>query len=94
VVDFPPVFFLNEHIDFFEHQKRLGYLMTQQTIKLIRLPEILHRIPYSEAHIWRLERAGKFPRRAHLGANRVAWVESEIDSWIEDRVNARTEGVE
>jgi prophage regulatory protein len=68
--------------------------MTDHSIRLLRLSEILRRVPYSEAHIWRLERAGKFPCRAHLGANRVAWVESEIDSWIEDRVNARTEGVE
>jgi prophage regulatory protein len=66
--------------------------MTDQPIRLLRLPEILHRVPYSEAHIWRLERAGKFPRRAHLGANRVAWVEAEVEAWIEERVNARPEG--
>ena len=56
--------------------------MADRPISLLRLPEILRRVPYSEAHIWRLEKTGKFPRRAHLGANRVAWVESEIDDWI------------
>jgi prophage regulatory protein len=66
--------------------------MTDRPIRLLRLPEILHRVPYSEAHIWRLERAGKFPRRAHLGANRVAWVEAEVEAWIEERINARPEG--
>ena len=34
--------------------------MTDHPIRLLRLPEILQRVPYSEAHIWRLERAGKF----------------------------------
>ena len=56
--------------------------MTEQPIRLLRLPEILRRVPYSEAHIWRLERAGGFPRRAHLGENRVVWVEAEIDEWL------------
>ncbi|MDP6270253.1 MAG: AlpA family phage regulatory protein [Alphaproteobacteria bacterium] len=43
----------------------------------------------SAVHLWRLERAGKFPRRVHLGANRVAWVEAEIDDWIAERLAAR-----
>ena len=63
--------------------------MPQQSIRLLRLPEILHRVPYSEAHIWRLERAGKFPRRAHIGANRVAWVEAEIDDWVKSKIQER-----
>lgn len=58
-------------------------------IRLLRLSEILHRVPYSEAHIWRLERAGKFPRRARLGANRVVWVEAEIDEWLSSKIAER-----
>ena len=63
--------------------------MTEQPIRLLRLPEILRRVPYSEAHIWRLERAGKFPRRAHIGANRVAWVEAEINDWLSSKSRER-----
>jgi len=63
--------------------------MIKQPIRLLRLPEILRRAPYSEAHIWRLERAGKFPRRPHLGANRVVWVEAEIDDWVSSKVKER-----
>jgi prophage regulatory protein len=61
---------------------------------LILSDEISKLIPYSQNHLRRLEAKGQFPKRIRIGANRVAWVESEIDSWIEDRVNARTEGVE
>ena len=32
---------------------------------------------------------GQFPKRIRIGENRVAWLKDEIDSWIEDRVNAR-----
>jgi prophage regulatory protein len=61
---------------------------------LVLSDEISKLIPYSQNHLRRLEAKGQFPKRIRIGANRVAWVESEIDSWIEDRVNARTEGVE
>ncbi len=63
--------------------------MTDHPIRLLRLPEILRRVPYSEAHIWRLEQAGKFPRRAHLGANGVAWVDAEINDWVDDCLRQR-----
>ena len=36
-------------------------------------------IPYSFAHIARLEAAGRFPKRIKLGACRVAWRVSEIE---------------
>jgi prophage regulatory protein len=47
-------------------------------------------IPYSPAHIARLESKGLFPQRVQLGACRVAWVTTEILDWIEARVAART----
>ena len=63
--------------------------MPKQPIRLLRLSEVLRRIPYSEAHIWRLEKNGHFPRRAHLGPKRVVWVESEIDDWIAECLKRR-----
>jgi prophage regulatory protein len=46
-------------------------------------------ITLSRTQIWRNERAGKFPKRVQLSAARVAWVESEVDGWIADRIAAR-----
>ena len=40
-------------------------------------------------HLWRLERNGLFPKRVQLGPNAVAWLESEIDEWINARVAER-----
>ena len=34
-------------------------------------------------HVSRLERARKFPQRGQVGANRVAWWESEVLEWAE-----------
>ena len=63
--------------------------MADHPIHFLRLPEILRRVPYSSAHIWRLEKAGKFPRRVRLGANRVAWVEAEVSAWTCSKLQER-----
>jgi prophage regulatory protein len=46
-------------------------------------------IPYTPQHIARLEAAGKFPRRVRLGPNRVAWLLSEVDAWVSERLAVR-----
>lgn len=48
-------------------------------------------IPYSRVQLWRLERDGRFPKRVSVGPARHAWVEAEIDKYIEERIRARDE---
>src|ERR1700730_16760303 len=50
-----------------------------QVRKLVSKKELrsVHGIPYSFAHIARLEKAGLFPKRLMLGACRVAWWEDD-----------------
>jgi len=64
-------------------------MLTPDRRKLLRLPDVLARVPYSRSHLWRMEREGKFPRRIKLGANRVAWAADEIQEWITSRIRAR-----
>jgi prophage regulatory protein len=62
------------------------------TRKLVSKKELksVYGVPYSFAHIARLESAGKFPKRVTLGACRVAWVAEEVEVWIEERIANRT----
>lgn len=53
--------------------------------------ELRRRVPFSEVHIWRLERQGLFPRRVKIGAHRVGWDLSEVLAWIEVRKALRAE---
>jgi prophage regulatory protein len=46
-------------------------------------------VPYSRPHLYRLIKDGKFPRPVHLGPNRIAFVEEEIDAWLAARVAER-----
>lgn len=62
--------------------------------KFLMLPQVQEIVPYSASHIWRLERSGKFPQRVRLGGNRVAWLQSEVNSWVESRLAARADYID
>jgi prophage regulatory protein len=70
--------------------------MSQFTKKLISKKELksVCGIPYSPQHIARLEAAGRFPRRLALGQNRVAWLLSEVEAWLDERIASRATFVE
>lgn len=50
--------------------------------KLIKINDVLVRIPVSRAHIYNLIAEGRFPRQVHLGGFGGFWVEDEVDAWI------------
>ena len=58
-------------------------------VQLITKVELLKLVPYTIRHIYRMEKVGKFPSRVRVGANRVAWVRSEVMRWLELRVADR-----
>jgi len=53
---------------------------------LIRLHEVLDRTGYSKAWIYALMSKGKFPQSVKIGTRAIAFIESEIDEWIEQRI--------
>jgi len=58
-------------------------------MRILRKPEVEHRVGLSGMEIWRREKAGSFPRKVRLGPNSVGWVEAEIDAYLEELVAAR-----
>ncbi len=57
--------------------------------QLIDKRELTRLVKYSPQHIARLEKAGQFPKRIRLGQNRVAWLLTEIEEWIDERLQRR-----
>lgn len=55
--------------------------------RLLRRPDVLHRCGISNSTLHRLINAGDFPAPVQLGPRAVAWVESQIDQWIEERIS-------
>ena len=64
-------------------------LTTETPTRIITQKELASRVPYSSVQIWRLEKAGTFPRRITLGPNRVGWVEAEVEAWLSKRMDER-----
>ncbi|MBD2794320.1 AlpA family transcriptional regulator [Xenorhabdus sp. 42] len=60
--------------------------MTALRENLIRLPEVQRRTGYSKAWIYKLISNGEFPKQVKLGSRSVAFIESEIDNWIAQRI--------
>ena len=54
--------------------------------RLIRVPEVLRRVGFSRTTMYELIKEGRFPDKVIIGARSVAFVESEIDAWIENTI--------
>lgn len=57
--------------------------------RFISLRAVLARTSLSKTHTYRLINAGLFPRPVPLGPRRVAFLEREVDEWLQARVDAR-----
>lgn len=55
------------------------------SMRVLRSPEVCRRCGLSRVTIWRLERAGAFPKRRYLTKQTVGWLEHEVDEWIAAR---------
>lgn len=54
--------------------------------RLIRLPEVVARTGLRKSAIYQRAKDGTFPGSIKIGTYNVAWLESEIDEWVADRV--------
>lgn len=51
--------------------------------RLLRLEQVLERIPVSKSTWWAGVRSGRFPESIRMGERLTMWRESDIDTWIE-----------
>lgn len=58
--------------------------------KLLRLPDVIERTSLKRSTIYDLMERGAFPRPIKIsGARQNAWIESEVDAYIEARIAER-----
>ena len=60
---------------------------------LIRLPEVLKRTGFGKAWVYRLISEGRFPAPVKIGVRDVAFVESEVDEWIQSVIETSRNNV-
>ena len=56
--------------------------------QLLRLPAVIERVGLSRSTIYRAEAAGTFPKRVKVGEHATAWLASDIERFIAERVAA------
>jgi len=55
---------------------------------LLRLPAVIARVGLSRSSIYRAEADGTFPQRIKIGKHATAWLASDIERFIAERVAA------
>ena len=60
--------------------------MTHQ--QFLRIDDVISRTTLSKDFIYKKMKAGTFPRCRRIGKQAVAWIESEINEWIESQPEA------
>ena len=66
--------------------------MNNKNNKLIKISEVIYQTSLSRSTIYRLINQGLFPEQVKLSTRSSAWVESEINDWINERSNLRRFG--
>lgn len=58
-------------------------------MRFIRLKEVISKTGLSRSTIYSLIKEGRFPPNVPIGSRSVAWVESEVEKYLEERVQVR-----
>ncbi|WP_373332148.1 helix-turn-helix transcriptional regulator [Thiopseudomonas alkaliphila] len=58
-------------------------------MRLISIKEVMHKTSLAKSTIYKYISEGRFPKSAPLSASKVAWLESEVDEWIEEMLKQR-----
>jgi prophage regulatory protein len=63
--------------------------------RFLRISNVKERTGLSSSHIYRLQSLGRFPKSINLcGGRAVGWLESDVENWIESRIEQSRSGGE
>lgn len=58
-------------------------------MRLIKLKDVMSNTGLGRSTIYKYIAEGAFPKPVSLGARAVAWVESEVEDWVLDKIEQR-----
>ncbi|ELC7355407.1 TPA: AlpA family transcriptional regulator [Enterobacter hormaechei] len=58
-------------------------------LRLLRMSDVIDLTGLPKSTIYLKMKSKKFPRQVSIGARSVAWVEAEINDWIEKNIQNR-----
>lgn len=57
--------------------------------RILRLDAVVEKTGKPRSSIYWMIEHGLFPKQIKLGERSVGWIESEVDEWIKQRIEAR-----
>ena len=57
--------------------------------RLLKVKEVMDRVGLSRSQIYRLMDVGEFPLQISVGGRGASWVASEIEEWIQQKIEER-----
>ena len=54
-------------------------------LRILTMDQVCELTSYSKQHIYRLQRAGQFPKRRQMGPNRVGVPQRDLEKWFASR---------
>ena len=60
----------------------------KETLSILRLKDVVQRIGLSRSTIYQRMSDGTFPESISLGDRAIGWVESDIDAWLRQQIEA------
>ncbi|HGE8279279.1 helix-turn-helix transcriptional regulator [Serratia sp. CY81684] len=60
--------------------------------RFIRLPEVLYTTGLSRSTVYEMMSRRQFPAQVSLGGKNVAWLASEVELWMDERIANRHQG--
>lgn len=57
--------------------------------RLLRLAQVRDKTGLKRSQIYEYMKTGAFPKSIKIGPSSVAWLESEIEEWINQKLNNR-----
>jgi len=61
-------------------------------MRFIRLPTVARKTGYSGPSIYRHIKESNFPKPVKIGPRASAWIEEEVDAWMQKRIEASRQG--
>ena len=52
----------------------------------MRLPEVIKLTGFRRSQIYRLVNIGEFPKQVKISSKSVAWLESELEEWMDKKI--------
>ena len=56
------------------------------TDTFLRLQKVTQLTGFGRSQIYLIIKQGKFAKQIHIGSNSVAWLDSEVSEWMQERI--------